>query len=680
MLKGGDRFGDYRIEAQIGRGGMGIVYRATHLVIDRTVALKLMLSELADDDRFRERFIRESRIAASIEHPNVIAIYDAGERDGQLFIAMRYVPGTDLDRILRAQPDGLGVQRAVRFVQQTAAALDAAHEAGGVHRDVKPANILVSGTDDEHVYLTDFGLTRLVEGQTNLTATGGFVGTVDYCAPEQIEGTRVGPTADVYALGCVLFHALTGRPPFQADAAVAVLYAHVHTPAPAPSSLAADLPPALDAVLARALAKAPEDRYATAGELAAAAAQASAPAVSMGAPTVTAAAKPGATGPSTTSAAEPESLEQGPTQAASTVDRPGTPSAVLPDQAEHVRVAGGGPSTLRRRAAAAAAACALAVVVVVLIVLPGAGGGADRPPTVTATIGVGAQPGALGVIGHRVYVLNVGDATLSTIDAETSKIEGAPIALDGRPGSIAVDAGHIWTASPSDGRLRRIDPNPAGGSRSRSWQVGEQLVSASAHGSSIWTLCRTNKRLFSFSVKEPIRVTVKGETNGVYPTAVLASASGVWITAASSRTVLRADPDDLRPDAADFIRPINYTSIAVGRGPRGMVEYGGKLWVAVNGDDRVERIDVHTLKVVGAPIRVGDGPQAIAAGLGAIWVANYDDDTVTRIDPATGRVSGSPIQVGKGPLAIAVADGAVWVTNAGHNTVTRIAASPLTAA
>ena len=676
MLKGGDRFGDYRIEAQIGRGGMGIVYKATHLVIDRTVALKLMLPELADDDRFRERFIRESRIAASIEHPNVIAIYDAGERDGQLFIAMRYVPGTDLDRILKAQPGGLGVERAVRFVEQTAGALDAAHALGGVHRDVKPANILVGGTDDEHVYLTDFGLTRLVEGQTNLTATGGFVGTVDYCAPEQIEGARVGPTADVYALGCVLFHALTGRPPFQADAAVAVLYAHVHTPAPAPSSLVADLPPALDAVLARALAKAPGDRYASAGELAAAAAQASAPAVSMGAPTVTAAAKPGTAAFSPPSGTEPDPFEYAPPQAASTVDRRGTQSGVL--RAEDAEVAG--PSRLRRRAAAAAAMCALAVVVVVLIVLPGSGGGADRPPTVTATIGVGAQPGALGVIGDRVYVLNVGDATLSTIDAGASKVEGAPISLEGHPGSIAVDAGHIWTASPSDGRLRRIDPNPAGGSRSRSWQVGEQLASASVHGSSIWTICRPNKRLFGFSVEEPIRVTVKGETNGVFPTAVLATASGVWITAASSRTVLRADPDDLRPDAADFIRPIDYTSIAVGRGPRGMVEYGGKLWVAENGDDRVERIDVQTLKVVGAPIRVGDGPQAIAAGLGAIWVANYDDDTVTRIDPATGRVSGPPIQVGKGPLAIAVADGAVWVTNAGDNTVSRIAASPLHAA
>ncbi len=670
MLEGGDRFGDYRIEAQIGRGGMGIVYRATHLVIDRTVALKLMLPELADDARFRERFIRESRIAASIEHPNVIAIYDAGERDGQLFIAMRYVPGTDLDRILRAHPGGLGVERAVRFVEQTAGALDAAHEAGGVHRDVKPANILVSGTHDEHVYLTDFGLTRLVEGQTNLTATGAFVGTVDYCAPEQIEGATVGPTADVYALGCVLFHALTGRPPFQADAAVAVLYAHVHTPAPAPSSLVADLPPALDAVLARALAKVPRDRYASAGELAAAAAEASAPAVSSVAPTVTAA-------PSTASGTEPQ---PGSTQAASTVDRPGTPSRVLPDRADHAKVAAGGPSRLRRRAAAAVAACALAVVAVVLIVLPGAGGGADRPPTVTATIGVGAQPGALGVIGNRVYVLNVGDATLSTIDAGASKIEGAPISLDGHPGSIAVAAGHIWTASPTDGRLRRIDPNPAGGSRSRSWQVGEQLVSASAHGSSIWTLCRTNKRLFSFSVEEPIRVTVKGETNGVFPTAVLASASGVWTTAASNRTVLRADPDDLRPDATDFIRPIDYTSIAVGRGPRAMVEYGGTLWVTLNGDDGVERIDVHTLKVVGAPIRVGDGPQAIAAGLGSIWVANRDDGTVTRIDPATGRVSGSPIHVGSHPLAIAIADGAVWVTNAGDDTVTRIAASPLHAA
>jgi len=274
MLEAGAHFGDYRIESTLGRGGMGIVYRATHRVIGRTVALKLMLDELSDDDAFRERFLRESRITASIEHPNVIPIYDAGERDGRLFIAMRFVQGTDLARVLEAGSGGLDHERAVRIVLQVAAALQAAHQRGLVHRDVKPANVLVDEPGGGHVYLSDFGLTRLVEGGTNLTALGDFVGTVAYCAPEQINGEPVDAAADVYALGCVLFHMLTGQRPYERESEMAVMFAQVNAPVPDVRAIAPAVAGPLAAVVSRALAKSPGARFASAEELACAAAAA----------------------------------------------------------------------------------------------------------------------------------------------------------------------------------------------------------------------------------------------------------------------------------------------------------------------------------------------------------------------------------------------------------------------
>ena len=267
----GNEFGPYRLGAEVGRGGMGVVYRATHVGSGRAVALKVMLDP-GQDRTFRDRFIRESRITSSIDHPNVIKVFETGEYDGRLFIAMSFVEGSDLAQIIAASPSGLDVARAVRLVSQAAAALDAAHVRGLVHRDVKPANILVSGPGEEHVYLTDFGLTRMIDGATQLTSVGKFVGTVAYCAPEQITGARVGPATDIYALGCVLFHAVTGRLPFERDSEMALMYAQVNDPIPDLATLAPHAPAPLAAVVARALAKSPGERYASAGELARAAA------------------------------------------------------------------------------------------------------------------------------------------------------------------------------------------------------------------------------------------------------------------------------------------------------------------------------------------------------------------------------------------------------------------------
>jgi len=264
----GTQLGGYEIESLLGRGGMGVVYKARHLRLGRMVALKILAPELAADDNFRTRFVRESQMAASIDHPNVIPVYDADEIDGTLFIAMRYVDGTDLKKVIEA--DGaLTPERTLTVISAMAGALDAAHALGLIHRDVKPANVLVGRTETtpEQIYLTDFGLTKHSGSKSGLTATGAFVGTIDYIAPEQIEGKTVGTQADIYALGCVLFECLTGSVPFEKEADVAVMYAHLMDDRPKATDKNASLPAAVDAVLAKAMAREPEARYGSGAEL-----------------------------------------------------------------------------------------------------------------------------------------------------------------------------------------------------------------------------------------------------------------------------------------------------------------------------------------------------------------------------------------------------------------------------
>ncbi len=261
----GETFGDYRIDALLGRGGMGTVYVATQERLARRVALKVIASELALDAAFRERFLREAQLAASLDHPHVIPIYDTGEVDGVLYLAMRYVDGPTAQSVIRER-GALSAPDTLRLAEQVAGALDAAHRAGLVHRDVKPANILLA-EDAQHAYLCDFGLAKRTSSK-GATQTGSFFGTVDYCAPEQIQGQTVDGRADVYSLGCVLYHCLAGQAPFVRDTEFAVLQAHLSHPPPALASARPDLPRAVDQVIRRALAKAPDDRYPTAGAVA----------------------------------------------------------------------------------------------------------------------------------------------------------------------------------------------------------------------------------------------------------------------------------------------------------------------------------------------------------------------------------------------------------------------------
>jgi tRNA A-37 threonylcarbamoyl transferase component Bud32 len=265
----GTEVGGYRIVDQIGRGATSVVYRARHVRLERTAALKLLTPAVGEVD-FRDRFLRESKLAASLDHPNIVPIFDAGEQDGLLYIAMACVDGPDLKTLL-VQEGRLPVRRALRLLGQVASALDVAHAHGLVHRDVKPANILVGAGD--RAYLTDFGVVKEL-ATSGVTHTGTFVGTIAYCAPEQIEGREIDARADQYALACVLYECLVGTSPFHRSSDIAMLNAHLHAAPPKLSRTAPDVPAALEPILSKALSKSPLDRYGSCGEFLAAAREA----------------------------------------------------------------------------------------------------------------------------------------------------------------------------------------------------------------------------------------------------------------------------------------------------------------------------------------------------------------------------------------------------------------------
>ena len=367
----GDEFAGYRLEEMIGHGGMSIVYRARHLVLERSVALKLLAPDLSDDPAFQERFIRESRLAAGLDHPNVIPIYEAGEENGVFYIAMRYVPGSNLKALLQ-RTGPLDPATTISVIGQIASALNAAHEKGLVHRDVKPANVLIvegAGADESnHVYLSDFGIAK--QQASNVTRTGMFIGTAEYASPEQIEGKELDGRSDVYSLGCVLYQCLTGNPAYEKDSEVALIYAHLLEAPPSTRSARPELSPAIDDVIAKAMAKNPDDRYATARELAAAVRQAL---------TEPAADAPPATAPEPAAAA-PAPVAQaaaappaGGTPPAGTPGPPAVPDAPAQDQAAPPPARPSGPS--RKRLGIAAGVVALGIVGAVLALVLSGGGG-----------------------------------------------------------------------------------------------------------------------------------------------------------------------------------------------------------------------------------------------------------------------------------------------------------------
>ena len=673
----GSVFAGYRIDAVAGRGGMGVVYRATQLALGRPVALKLVAPGLAHEAAYRERFTRELQYVASIDHPNVIPVYHAGEEDGQLFVAMRWVEGTDLQALI-ARDGRLEPARTARIVDQVAAALDAAHSGGIVHRDVKPANVLLGDGPQDRVYLSDFGLSKHSTSAGGLTATGQWVGTPDYIAPEQIRGGSLDARCDVYSLGCVIFHTLTGSTPFPEEGDAAKLWGHMTEPPPSLLARIPSLPERLDDVVKRAMAKEPDDRYGSAGELGQAMLDAieeerppaldgdggtelegnldwlgagrtevgegpsghteiagAAPTSGGGQAEIADAAPPTAGGHTEIAGAEaapptagghteiagagaglPDVRDTPPPVAE---EREPAPAAAAPVTDGGARPARGVATRSRSRLAlliaAVVAVLALGVAAVVLL----GGGESEQGSAATSAIAVGENPTDIDFGEGAVWVANFAAGTVTRIDPATNRAVGGPIAVGEAPQGVSTGEGGVWVTN-AFGTVTRIEP--------RSNEVSD----------------------------DPIQL-------GTDPYALVAGGGSVWVANGLQGTVTRIDPE--------FGRVVG-RPIRVGQTPAAVAVGEGSVWVANSDSDTVTRISERSGKVVGEPIAVGKRPAAVAVGEGAVWVANSEDNSVTRIEPSSGAVVGPVTPVGQGPVAITVGGGAVWVADSGSNQVTRI--------
>jgi serine/threonine-protein kinase len=629
----GDEVAGYRIDARIARGGMGVVYRATHLGLDRPVALKVIARELAGDASFRDRFLRESRLGARLDHPAVVPVYDSREVDGELIVAMRLVEGGDLRALIERQGP-LPPARATALLGQVAAALDAAHAAGIVHRDVKPHNVLVEG---ERAYLSDFGLAKAIDDSGGSMAS--VVGTVAYMSPEQWRGEAVGSPADIYSLGCVLFEAVTGVVPYaRADA----------DPETTPR-----MPAGLEGAIEKATAPNPGDRFPTASELidAARAGEGGAerPTQVLGAdsdprrPTSPARSTFVTRNRARSTLVSHESTKDDRTEADVTqVDR----------GSERV----GGRRRSRRWLALAGGALVLAAAVVAAVLLLGGG---SSGPTVSPPVAIGKPPLRIAAGSERIWVLSEPEGTLTRIDAETDRIMGAPIDLGKGVAAVAVGGGSVWVTDARTSELLRIDDET--GRVTQRIRIGGHPGPIVYGGGRVWVADTKGAGITAVNTKGG-RVVRRDLPPHTAPLRLATGAGGLWVSVAEHGTVRRIDLSSFAVGAP----------IPAGRRPTGITVADGLVWVADTRSGSVTRVDPSLEAVSGAPIPVGDHPGGIDAGTSAVWVTTAGEDAVRRLDLPSGEPEGGPIAVGPEPAAIAVGTTAVWVVNDGDGSVTRI--------
>jgi ABC-type branched-subunit amino acid transport system substrate-binding protein len=613
----GTSFAGYRVDSLIGRGGMGVVYRATDLSLERPVALKLVAPELAEDDRFRARFLREPRLAASLDHPNVIPIYEAGEHDGQLYLAMRFVEGSDLKSLL-AREGSMAPERALAVLAKVAGALDAAHRRALVHRDVKPANVLID--QEGHAYLTDFGISKQVGGES--TDTGRIVGTLDYLAPEQIRGEPVDARTDIYALACVLYECLAGTPPFRRATEAETLWAHMQDePAPLRGH------PRLDPVLRKALSKDREKRYASCAELI----DTAAAALGLG------------------TARPPR--------------RPLRPTAL---RSRAGLLVGGGLLLL---AAVVAAVLATGGTDEGSLAQPLGNGVAAIDPadgSVTSFTASEAPPGNVAVGEGGVWVLDNEAEAVSRIDPDTKEVTET-FDTPGVPSELAVGEGALWVGiagarggtnatvtvarmDPDDGRVtgtarlrgdEGVDP-VAGTPR---LAVGEGAVWAANPDGSVSRIDPKSGRLVATIETKQLAWTIA------------AGDGGVWFLGFDGPTGVTEI--DTRRNRVGRTIPVGASSL------RGVAVGGGSVWAAADQEGVVWRIIPERSPVL-RTIDIGRGVTFVSFGEGAVWTGNYVDGTVARVDPRTSMVT-AKASVGA-PQALAAGAGSGWVSVAGETT------------
>ena len=625
----GDVFAGHLIEREIGRGGMGIVLLARNVSLDRRRVIKLIAPELSADPAFAARFRRESRLAASVEHPNVVGVFHAGEEDGLLYLVMPYIEGSDLARLLADGP--LEPARAARIVSEVAAGLDAAHAAGLVHRDVKPANILIApGAGPERVYLTDFGISKPVSseggststGATALTGFGEVLGTAGYTAPEQIEDGRSDARSDVYSLACVAFQALTGRAPFERDTELATLIAHTKAPRPLATDIDPGLPAAIDEALSEGMAIDPAARPPSAGSFARrieAALEGQAGVDPSTAPTPTAVARPG-----------------------SGRSRPARRSLA------GIVVAG-------------LLAAALAAVALVLL----SGGDEDGAPAESAAPTVETSPP--GAVGDGPTGVAVGDLRVWVASRDGNEVDrlqkgrpesfADPVDLP-EPRRVAVGFNSIWVVNGE--KLYRLDPD-RGDSEPLPIDVGAGPADVAVDLDYVWV---ANEEEGTVVRVDPVLNEVTGKVEvGAEPRAVATGKGSVFVASTAAGTISKIDPQKVK---------LAGEPAAVGGAPTSLAVATDAVWVADSRASTLTRLTPGGLRPDGDPIDVAARPRGVAVGLGSAWVASGAESVVQRFDADDGTPQGEPIEVGADPADIAAGDAAVYTANFGEATVTKI--------
>ena len=714
QLAVGDELAGYRVESYLARGGMAVVYRARDIALGRSVALKLIAPELAMNEKFRLRFMRESELAAAIDHPNIIPIYRAGEEDGRLYIAMRFVDGEDLGTVLAEGP--LPIDQLLPLFTQMASALDAAHTAGLVHRDVKPGNVLLTGhgggLSTRHVYLTDFGLTKRSTSLTDLTTVGHFLGTIQYVAPEQIAGGTVGAAADVYSLGCVLYQALTGEPPFLAEHDAAVLWAHIPRPVPPVSGRRPDLPPAVDDVLARAMAKEPADRPPTClslitdlraalGDRALAHGSVrveqahpadagpephAAPSTDLRAPTDQAA-------PAVPVPAPPPAHTDARTRPpASPLGTPPSPRGTPPPALGTPPSPRGKPPKRRRR-------LVIGTLLVTMLVIISGGAGiwhlvanrqsprtatSPRPrvsavrlsaslpvPVVRRTISVGNRPQGAAVTpdGRRVYTADLDSKAVSVIDTATNRVI-ATTSLSAPPQYVAIAPNgrraYVTTYNDADGTGHAVQVMNT---------ATNTVVATIPVGLNPYTPAVTpnGQRLYVPDHGSQDLSVINTRTNSLITTIVVPR-NPHWVAfTPDSRRAYVANHESNLVSVIDTASNTVIAKIPVGRSPHSvaLTPNGREALVADYDAKSVSVIDTGS-NTVTATIAVGANPLCVALAPDGrhAYVTNSGSDSLSVIDTANNHVTAT-VPVGQRPWVVAVApDGRrAYVTNNGSNTV-----------
>ncbi|MFN8113573.1 MAG: serine/threonine-protein kinase [Solirubrobacterales bacterium] len=609
----GDTFAGLVLEAEIGRGGMGVVFRARDVALGQPRAVKVIADEYSSDPTFVARFRREARLAASVQHPNLVPVLAAGEEAGRLYLVMRLVEGSNLATILEA--GALDPDRAAHLLGDVAAGLDAAHAAGLVHRDVKPANVLVEPTaEGERAYLTDFGISKLVElegdgetAATGLTRGGQVLGTADYVAPEQIEEGAADHRSDVYSFACVAFETLTGVAPFRRDTELSTLVAQTKAARPRASELNPSLPTTVDDPLAAGMA-------------------------------IDAAARPAS------AAALMEAVERG--------------------------LRGGSPARTgdHRRwwISAVVAAVLIAVALAVLIPRSGdedggtsTGAGPPAPKPTVETGDVGAAPVGVAVGDLRVWVASRDSNQVDRLHLGAPKQADPPVPVES-PRSVATGFGSIWVVNGK--ALYRLDPGEPGSTPVRI-EAGDGPGDVAIDDRFVWVA----DELGGVTRVDPGTNTATGSVPaGDEPRSVATGGGAVWVVSSGDATLTKIDPDAVRVlgTRKTGVRP---TSVAFGE---------GRVWVGDNAASKLIAVEPGPAGSgpgqVSAEADTAASPRGVAVGLGAVWVASGAEDLVERFDTGTLEPIGGPIAVGADPADIAVGEGAAYTPNFDDGTVSRI--------